>query len=259
MNLALDIVPYYNGVADPSAFEPISLPVNTAEVAGQTQVTKYWISNKTAPGEYPEGYVPVFADLVTLLRSMPEKLDVSFAGGTDANTDAVIALDHDMVLKADYEVALPLELGENFEISYQGQFDGLPSVISQVLAYGDIAIVGEIINSLPLQLDIQFALLNSRGEEISLAEGSGYQTIASSSLGAPSVTDLNIAIVKGEDADVSDISSIAFKVTGSSGNAAGVALKKEDFLKLELRVLLPSGVGVDAGELIGLGAENEEN
>lgn len=58
---------------------------------------------------------------------------------------------------------------------------------------------------------------------------------------------------------MSDISSIAFKVTGSSGNAAGVALKKEDFLKLELRVLLPSGVGVDAGELIGLGAENEEN
>lgn len=255
LNLNLEILPYFNGVADPHQKVPVELPVTT----GESDVVRYWISNKNGA---PSGYTYVPADILTLLRTLPDKIDVSFAGGVDPAVPAELDLSEDLKLGASYALELPFKLGEHFEVGYKDRYDELPSIVSQVFALGDLALQGKVTNSLPLQLEIIFDLLDSEGNVIELAEGSGRQIIPSCTAdGKPSECDLDIKLVKKEGSDISDIASIQYEVKVTSGDAGGEqAFKPDSFITLSLRVLLPSGVAFDVSELGGLfSGEDEED
>ena len=168
-------------------------------------------------------------------------------------------LSEEIQCSASYALELPFKLGEHFKVGYKDRYDGLPPVVTQIFAYGDLALQGKVTNNLPLQLEIMFDLLDSEGNVIELAEGSGRQIIPSCTAdGKPSECDLDIKLVKKEGSDISDIASIQYEVKATSGMAGGAqAFKPDNFITLSLRVLLPSGITFDASELGGLFSEED--
>ncbi len=247
LGLDLEIIPYYGEEAG----EPLSasIDIEAVETVAEVSVLKFWISDKDA--DMPAGYEFVELDLLSLLNGqIPDRLELNIAGGTDAEQYTSIGLADEMVLKADYELALPLEPGENFEIVYTQEIPDIPAVVSQILSYGNLALKGEFENSLPFQLELSFELQDSEGRIIELAEGSGKQTIPSRNLdGSPAEFDLNLSLIKKPGVDVSDISSMNIVVTANSGDAVGQPINENDYVVGNVIVVVPDGITMDLNEL----------
>ena len=247
IHLTLDLIPYYDGVAAPESARSLNLNMTSGESADKINNTKYWISN-TQDG-MPAGYEFIEYDILSLVRTMPDMIEVTFTGGTDAEKDIVVALDQDLVLEALYEFSVPVELGDEFEVSYRDTIPDLPSVLAEILQTGDLALQGEILNGLPLALDVSIDLLDSQNRVVELDESSGKFTVASSDSGNPAASQFDLNLKKKEGVKVNDISSLVFVVNVNSGNAAGAILKEEDFLTGKISAVLPSGITLDLLEL----------
>lgn len=247
LGLDLEIIPYYGEEAGETL--SASIDIAAAESVTEVSVLKFWISDKDA--DMPAGYTFVKLDLLSLLSGqIPDRLELNIAGGTDSDQYTSIGLADEMILKADYELALPLEPGENFEIVYTQEISDIPAVVSQILSYGNLALKGEFENSLPFQLELSFELLDSDGKIIELAEGSGKQTIPSRNLnGTPVEFDLNLTLVKKPGVDVSDISSMNIVVKANSGDAVGQAINENDYIVGNIIVVVPDGITLDLSEL----------
>lgn len=247
LGLDLEIIPYYGEEAgDPL---PASIDIEAAETVAEVSVLKFWISDKDA--DMPAGYTFVKLDLLSLLNGqIPDRLELNIAGGTDAEQYTSVGLADEMILKADYELALPLEPGENFEIVYTQEISDIPAVVSQILSYGNLSLKGEFENSLPFQLELSFELLDSEGRIIEMAEGSGKQIIPSRNLnGTPAEFDMDLSLIKKPGVDVSDISSMNIVVTANSGDAVGQAINENDYIVGNVIVVVPDGITVDLNEL----------
>lgn len=246
----IELIPYFDGVAGEPLKPEKPIEIKTAESVDEVSVTKIWIANND---EHKPADCDVFVelDLLSLIKKLPEKIDFSFSGGTDKNGNAVIGLEDEMTLMADYEVALPLEFGEDFEISYRKTISDLDEVVAQVFSYADLALKGEFVNGLPLELDVMFNLLDSEGNVVVMDETAGKQVIPSCALdGTATKCDLNIALIKQKDAEITDISAIEVIITANSGDAAGVSLKDTGFVSGRICVALPNGLTIDLGELM---------
>ena len=246
----IELVPYFDGVAGTPVSPEEPIVISTATSVDEVSTTRIWIANDDK--HKPENcslFVPL--DLLSLVKQLPDKIEFSFTGGTDSSKDAVLGLGDQLTLKTDYEVALPIELGEDFEISYRTVIDGLGDVVAQIFSYADLALTGEFVNGLPLELDICFNLLDSEGNVVAMDETAGKQVLPACSLdGTASKCDLNIALVKKEGSEVTDISAIEVIVTASSGDAAGVPLTQDVFVTGTIKAALPNGLTVDLGELM---------
>lgn len=247
LSLDLGIVPFYGEEAG----EPLSADINikAAESVENVSVLKFWISN-TDSG-MPAGYEFIELDLLSLLEgTLPDKLDLNIAGGTDAESYTSIGLSDELLLKADYMFALPLEPGENFEVVYRDTIPDLPEVVSQIMSYGSVSLRGKFENSLPLALDLSFNLLDAEGKAIELVEGAGKQVLPSRNLdGTASTCDLNLTLGKKKGVDASTVSSLEIIVTANSGNASGQALRETDYVTGNILIAIPDGISLNLKDL----------
>ncbi|MBO5418795.1 MAG: hypothetical protein J6A22_01800 [Bacteroidales bacterium] len=248
VNMKLDLIPYYDGVAKPDAIDPLELNLTSAESVDKVSNTRFWISN-TQDG-MPSGYQYIKFDILSLLRTMPEKLEFSFSGGTDPSKSCLVALDRALVLEANYELAVPMEFGDDFEITYRDTISLSPKLLNHVLNSSDIAVKGEVTSRLPLQVTMSVNLLDSEQNLIRLDPASGKQVIPSSVQGEAATTDLNILLKKEPGTDVTDLKYLEVAVTLDSGNAAGISLNENDYLTATIKIELPSGIAIDIEEFM---------
>ncbi len=250
---ALELVPYYDGVADDEKKLNVNLALDAASATDEVTITKFWLADTDK--EMPAGYTFVEAKVLDLLRNIPEKIDFTLNAGTDAEKECVLEPNKDYVLKAYYKVELPLEFGEQFEIVYRDTIPDLPEYLGPILATGNkVALAGSLVNTLPLKLEAEFNFLDSNDEVVPAAEGCGTLNIEPCNLdGSASTTKLNmvVGIEKGRE----DIASLEIIVRATSGGVAGVAVKDDAYLQAVLQAVLPEGVTVDLGEFI----KKEEN
>jgi len=247
VHLNLELIPYYDGVAAPESARTLDLSMTSGESADKVNNTRYWISN-TDKG-MPSGYEFIEFDILSLVRTMPDMIEVKFAGGTDADKEVIVVLDQDLVLEAEYELSVPVELGEEFEVTYRDTIPDLPPVLAEVLQTGDLGLQGEILNGLPVALNVSINLLDSQDRVVELDETSGKFTVASSDAGNPAASQFDLNLKKKEGVKVDDISSLVVVVNVNSGNASGAILKEDDFLTGKISAVLPSGITLDLMEL----------
>ena len=201
-------------------------------------------------------------DLIGLLYDkqtgrMADSLSISLNAGTDPLKDCTVEPSKDYELKVDYEVGVPLELGEKFAFEYRTVIEDLPETASQVFAYASVGLGGKVTNALPLNLDLQVYPLDSEGNVIPLKEGVGHMRIAScDAKGNPVTTKLDF-VLSGAGTDLSDMKAVELVFRADAKDAAGVPLKADSFLKVELNARVPEGVTLDLKELMN--SEDEEN
>lgn len=256
LGLDFEIVPYYGEEAGTPLAATVD--IDALDTVTEVSVIRFWVSDRD--DDMPSGYRFVELDLLSLLRGrIPDRLELNVSGGTDSSRYLSVGLADEIVLNADYVLALPLEPGEDFEIVYTAQITDIPAVVSQILSYGNLALKGTFENSLPFQVGLSFELLDSAGRVIELAEGSGKQVIPSRNLnGTPAEFDLNLSLIKKPGADVSDISSMNIVVTADSGDAAGQVIKENDYIIGNVMVVIPDGITLDLSELGELTSGDEQ-
>lgn len=246
----VELVPYYNGKADESKIVPATLILQPAESADQIQVSKFWLAYDE--DRMPAGYTFVKADILSLLREIPEKLEFRLAAGTDPERESVLEPSADYMLSAVYLFELPLEFGEEFEITYKTEIPDMPEILGTLLAKGTkVKLAGEIVNSLPLGLDLRLNFLDSNGNIVPLADGCGVQKIAPCNLDASaSKTPLEIVIGLKEGVSTPDIASLELEFNANAAGVAGIPVTEDAFLQAVLQLVLPEGITIDLGDIM---------
>lgn len=242
------LVPYYDGKADQSKTVKAVLALEPSKSAAEEKVTRFYLANDS--DRCPPGYTFAKADVLGLLRNVPEKLELRLDAGTDPDHDCVLEPQADYTLKADYLFELPLEFGEDFNLTFRDTLTGLPDIVGQLVSKGRIMLAGDITSSLPLALDLSLNLMDSYDNVIPLAEGCGRQAISPCDLqGNAAKTDLELVLAVKEGVDVSDISSIELLFKATSG-VSGVPVTEDSFLHANLQLILPEGLTIDLGEMM---------
>ena len=244
----LDVIPYKGGVAGTplQIEEPIVLNTNTD---GEVVHSKIRISNLKSDIHDDLEYQHVVLDILSLIKDLPDSIQLHLKVGTKESAKFSIRPSVDYVLAADYALELPLELGEDFLVEFADTLSGLPSVLQDVLALGSLGLIGEVTNSFPLALDLEFQLLDTDGNAIPMSEGAGHQKIKAGNLdGTPAKTELNIVLGVQKGIEIPQINAVKliFRATSS-----GAGFAEDNFVHVQLSAIVPEGVNVDVKELLG--------
>lgn len=243
-NADMKLVPYYNGKADETKAVKARIALDPALSDTQSAITRYWLANRTEG--CPEGYQFVQADLVSILKTMPEKLEVRFEAGTDPSRECVLESGLDYKFNASYRFGLPLEFGEDFCVTFKHMIEDVPAIVSQLISNGKIKFVGEAANSIPLGFDISLNLLDSNNNSVPLDSGCGIQKIKPCGLDGSSVkTDLDLVLGLASGVKMSEISAIEILFKATSKDAVGVPLTTDASIQLDLKMMLPEGITID--------------
>lgn len=241
-----EIIPYRGGVAMESF--KVALDVEAAPSLASPRKTRYWLgeSSKCCPEGYEFREIPI----LDLLRDIPDSLGVKVDAGTDPDAECILEPDADYVLKVDYALDVPLQLGKDFRFEFRDTLSNIPPVISTIFRGGDLVLTGEVESSLPFELDIKANLLDADGNVIGLSEDSARQFIKGCALdGSPVKSEIRLAMIKKDGAEIPDIASVELHfVAVSSG--AGAPLTEESFIKATLQALVPEGINVDLREFM---------
>jgi hypothetical protein len=263
-NLALplqakvEILPYYGDKVDESKKKSLPLEVNWSLPANDTTHTRLWISNSESDKPADKDYDHKVLDLLSLINDMPDSIRFDVCAGTEPDAKFVFEPAADYVLKADYAFELPFEFGEDFHVSFSQVLEDLPEEINDVLAYGSIGLGGKVTNSLPLQFDLEFHLLDAEGNIIPLTDGSGSQTIRPCALdGTPQETDLKVVLGLDKTADKTEIAAIELQFKISSRGVGGIQFHEDCFIQAELAALIPEGLHMDANDLLSVEENNK--
>ena len=258
VNADLKIIPYYDGQpAEDKILKPKApLSLKYSESAKDTVYTRFWISN-TDKG-MPADFEWVNIDLLSLLLEKPESLQLCIEAGTPENAALVFEPESKYALSANYAFELPLELGEEFRMEYADTLRGLPEQLGTIMSYGSIAMGGKVTNSLPVQFDLEFFLLDAEDNLIPMSEGAGKQTIKASNYdGSPSETALDVRFGIDTGAETPEISAILVKFVVTSGGKVG-AFRDDSFIQVELNARIPEGITLDLNDATSEDGENNQ-
>ena len=254
----LEITPYYGEEAGQKKIVVIELDPSE-RIDDKYRI---YISNKNPQ---TSGLKFIDLDLMSLLYNKKEgqkpvmatSLAINLNAGVDPEKECVIEPSKEYFFSADYEVGVPLELGEDFSFEYRDVITGLPEVASELMAYGSLGLGGKITNGLPLRMNLQLRLLDAEGNVIPMKEGAGKMEIAPCDpTGRPVTTDISL-VLGGIDKNAPQLYAIEFVFTVDTKGAAGVPLTPDSYLQVKLGALIPDGVTVNLNSL--LNGENNEN
>lgn len=241
-----EIIPYRRGAAMESV--KVALDVEAASSLDSPKKTRYWLGESSEC--CPEGYEFREIPILELLRDIPDSLAVKVEAGTDPDAECILEPDADYVLKVDYALDIPLQLGKDFRFEFRDTLANIPPVISTIFRGGDLVLTGEVESSLPFELDVKANLLDADGNVIGLSEGSARQIIKGCALdGSPVKSEIRLAMIKKEGAEIPDIASVELHFVATS-SGAGAPLTEESFIKATLQALVPSGINVDLREFM---------
>lgn len=256
----LCIVPIRNGARDEEGKISIELGIDGTEDASVTDSVMIYVA-ATQNGK-PEGYSFVAnPNIKKLIKRLPDQIEFSMEANTDGTKESIIQPGADYALDLEYAFVCPLTFGEDFHITVRDTLKNLGENIGKILQSNKIQLAGEIVNQLPLALEMQIDLLDSKGVRIPL-EISPRQQISSCSAEGEAVTSmLDLTLKAGDEADLSDFDAILLSFTATSGEAANVQVDDDAYLQANLKLILPEGINLDLADFgfgNGSGTDNSD-
>ncbi|MBQ1210038.1 MAG: hypothetical protein IIX64_06190 [Bacteroidales bacterium] len=243
----LTLSPYKNGQILTEQCENQKISLKHAQSVADTSYTKLWISNRQ--DDCPLGYDWVKMDMPGILKAAPDSIVFSLDAGTGGDVSWTLDTDAEYVLEANYALKVPLELGADFMLTYSDTL-ALPDDIEPLLSLGSLGLKGTFTNSLPIQLNVDFALLDEAGNELASADGAGHQVIKAGALdGSPVDSDLYIKLGLKNREDASAVSSLKITLSLSSGGVAGAPFREDSFVQASLSAMIPDGIHLDLKDL----------
>lgn len=240
----------------------------TGEV--ETTTTKIVLAKEARRDEFPaeEGYTFVACNIDNLISSpMPDTIKLTAEFGLPEEPITLHLGDiENLEFSYGASVCLPFAFDDQLSISYEDKIDILDDKGNSPFAgvadieglkIGDIALITQFKTTLPLELAVTTKLYNKAGEELPTRIGfvEGTNIIKGSADGeTEEVSELrlqfDLADESGSLAELADIAAIGLKVEASSSAEEGVvALKEDQYISAELKLMIDGGVTVDLGAI----------
>lgn len=246
VNGTIEIIPSTGGTPDEQSsltIEGFEIPAATSSAEAQT--TSYWISATT--DGVPSGYRHLTADLSPLLKKIPDNIEIRVNAGTDPEQLSVIETTAKYELGMSYDVVVPFEFGEDLDISMDYTIEDIPDVLGELLGMNSLGLGGYIESTLPLKLDLEMEMLDSKDNVIKTEPVK--MTVAEGSAEKVSESPVDVWLKLAEGADASDFSKIRMNFKVTSGSMSGEPVTEESYIKAVLKVKVPGGVTVDLSSL----------
>ncbi|HIS23042.1 MAG TPA: hypothetical protein IAC09_06360 [Candidatus Cryptobacteroides intestinipullorum] len=244
VNAGIEILPYYDGAADNTSAQYVSL-VLPAVTDAQETTTRFWIA-KTSDG-MPSDYTWVEADIPALLSRIPEKIDLNVDAATDSEELSVIDTDTEYKFEFNYDVVVPFVFGDDLNVEMSYTVEDLPEILGQLIEMNSFGLGGYVESTLPLALELGVEMLDS-GDNVIKTEPV-EQPIAAGTADEPARTDLDVLLKLAEGADASDLSKMKMNFTVTSGGKSGEPVTEDSYLYVVLKVKVPGGITIDLSSL----------
>lgn len=240
------LIPVIDGKRATERQQNISLSIEKSPSPKNVLDNKFWLAESNAG--MPDDYSFVKLDVGEVFATIPDSVIFEVVAGTDQNQQHEFLLDEAYVFDLDYDVTIPLSLGEDFRLSIKDTLDlDLDmNMDSMSIEFGDyIEIYGNITNSIPLELNVTLTPIDEMGDIIPLENVISQKIGAGNSDGSASVSALSIKVANEKEL-LNRLSGfiIEFSVS-SNATIAGTPLRPSNFVKADLGIRAVGGIVVD--------------
>lgn|GEM_PF-6460937 len=221
----IELIPWKDGAVAGNSLriENISLPYTSD--AGKNARTEYKVEGEK---------------LAAVLRHLPDSIQFVVTAHTNTEKAFTLQPDADYRLSVDYDLVLPMELGEDFSISYGTTMD-FSRDISQVMNQSAIGLRCAVNNTIPLGLDLELEFLDADGNVLRISEEEIHLDIP-----GKAESEEKVVVKPVQGAAVDAIASIGLKFVLKSAAAGGV-LSADDYVQADISAFLPEGFTFNLG------------
>lgn len=208
-----------------------------------------------------EDIIFVSVDFDELLEGvLPSQLDIDMSIGISSDKVYTLYMSDAFEVNYDYALNLPISFNDDLSIAYGDEFTGFNDLFTQIAEYdvevGDITLIAEIENTLPLALEAEVVMIDADGKnvDIDVVLEEGYDRINGSKDGStPAESTLRINIGNGRGinpAKLATVDGFAFKLKAESDADGSVDINADQGVAAKLSLELDGGITVDIEKLM---------
>lgn len=246
VNLDLTLTPKKNGAVLTDGIIKTQIAINPASILGQPTWSRYWISNWCKG--YSAGFDTINVALPKLLRSVPDQIEISAIPTITGSKQTVdlYSLKNQIDLK--YAVNVPLSFGKDLVIQYMDTITDLQKQLSDILKYAHQAnIIITVENSIPLELSLEATALNSsKGIIDGVTISAPTKIKPGNANGTTQTTKMTITLKETKTGALELLDALKLNINAKNNSTvAGISLNANQYITLDLRVLIPNGLTVN--------------
>jgi len=250
MGLAVDaditLVPKRNGIAVPNTAISGKITIAAATVLGKATSTKIWIatSNEGISSQYKALIIP---ELANLLKIAPDEIDIVVTPTIAGERQIVDLYSTANQLNINYSFNVPLDFGSEFKIQYGDTLTNLNSKIVQVIKYTRLVeLMAAFENKIPLDLNFEVKPIDISKHILTGIKIDTSDSIKSCNIdGTPRTSLLNIKLSETTVGALDKLDGFILKIWATKNSTiAGMPLKTDQFITLEMRMRIPDGIKI---------------
>lgn len=204
---------------------PFDLPVST-NGATVKRVYRFCSNGKSAGGA-----VGVKANIPSLFKPFPDVIYIYLDIATDDTKTGIVELDKDYDLQIALNISSPLGYGPGLKLEYSDSFP-LPTVFGDILKENRLKLVGDITNTSPLKLGLDFVMTDEAGNQLTQP--------VSQEIAAGGTTPVEIDFGGAMGASAKSIAK-GVLILNAKPASSGKAINANDYIQADLKIQVPDG------------------
>lgn len=237
----LGLLKYIGGQPKPN--DKISFAFRLPATASPSQYvnTNYWVA-PSLEGK-PANYTYVQANLQNILKPLPDSVKIEIKPTIDQSVQHSIDLSANYSLKLKYGLNVPFKFGKDFSVNLKDTINDIDLDLDDSgITPGQLELFGTIINSIPLNLELQLLLTDANFNI--LATSSGITIKAGAPNGSGVASNISLKLDKKLN-DLSKLNKVILTFKASSNSTvAGTPILPDNFIKADLKARIIGGVKV---------------
>ena len=223
--------------------------------------TRLILADESLRGNYAdEQYTFVACDLVKLLEgNLPDAVKLNIAFSTDENASHTIYVTDSYSVNYSYGVDIPLIFNSGLDLTIEETMDGLADtfkdVAEQSFAIESIALVADVVNTLPLDLVYEAELLNAQGEPTAVTldvSKSNNKILGSVDGKSEAKSTIRIGLNLGKSGNLNqlaEVDAIRFAIKALRSAEGSAALNAEQYISLKVKLEINGKIKADLDNL----------
>ena len=264
-NVAASLIPVVDGVEqNERAINIDNITIQAANVMGGEVVkarTTITIVDESFEGVLPDDGEPkIECNISNLLQgSLPDEIRISMTLSTDENEVQTIYIADSYTVNYDYDVNIPIVFNDKLDLTIDETIDGLADsfedLADQDIVVGDITLIIDIANTMPLDFEFDAEFLNAQGEPtaVQLVIPDSNNKILGSKDGvieAKSTLKIGLRIGNGGNMNqIAEVDAIRLFLHTSRSSEGSAALNAEQYISLNTKLEIKGGIKVDLDNL----------
>ena len=249
-NLGLPIIasvrvtPLINGVENTSSEQSFELNIPKTDSPSVPRKTNFWIAPDSAG--MPAGFTYIETRIQDLFKKIPSGVKFHASVASDQSVQHFFDLGSTYTFKLGYDVTVPFAFGEDMNIKINQKLENIDPKIGEMAAsVKGIEVLGEVINSIPLELELALIPLDADGYRIPI--DTVTQIINAGAYDGSAVASSLTIKLEDPDGLLKELRAFELIFTArSNSTVAGAAIKPENFIKADLKIRITGGIDVSS-------------